>query len=44
MVGGVAKHDIFNFDSSTTVYPMRLSKNGKGKVFDNQFQPWKKHK
>ena len=25
MVGGVAKHDIFNSDSSTTVYPMRLS-------------------
>ena len=43
MVGGVAKHDIFNFDSSTTVYPMRLSKNGKGKVLDNQFQPGKKH-
>ena len=42
MVGGVAKHDIFNFDSSTTVYPMRLSKNGK--VLDNQFQPGKKHK
>ena len=44
MVGGVAKHDIFNFDSPTTVYPMRLSKNGKGKVLDNQFQPGKKHK
>lgn len=41
MVGGVVKHDIFNFDSSTTVYPMRSSKNGKGKVLNNQFQPGK---
>ena len=44
MVGGVAKHDIFNFDNPTTVYPMRSSKNGKGKVLNNQFQLGKKHK